>query len=109
MVSPVGSRANNLATDANPGPLGSEQGLTETKVDGLACQFLDSVYGSGHYANWPLDRRLESFLEHRGLSHLADNGDLFTIIYDHVMANISCQRWHVGSIGEPRARQSAHR
>ena len=89
MVLPVDFRANILAPQATPDPLGSDLALTDTEVDGLACQFLDSAYGSGHYANWPLDRRLEGFLEHCGLGHLADNGDLFTIVCEHVMANIS--------------------
>ena len=83
--------------------------VADTDVDGLARQFLDSAYGSDQYANWPLDRRLEGFLQHRGLSHLADNGDLFTIICDRVMTNISCQRLHGVGNGAARAWPSAHR
>lgn len=82
--------------------------LIDTDVGGLARQFLDSSYGSDEYANWPLDRRLEGFLQHRGLGHLADNGDMFTIICDRVMTSIRFQRLHDGN-GEARTRAAARR
>jgi hypothetical protein len=96
----VDSRANAIALHPNPGRLGSDVVVADTDVDGLARQFLDSAYCSDQYANWPLDRRLEGFLQHRGLGHLADNGDLFTIICDRVMTTINCQRLHGGGNGE---------
>ena len=64
--------------------------LLDTDVDDLARRFLDSSYGSDEYANWPLDRRLEGFLQHGGLGHFADDGDIFTTICDRVMAQIGC-------------------
>ncbi|WP_156764944.1 hypothetical protein [Mycobacterium sp. 1081908.1] len=39
----------------------------DTDIDELARRFLDCPYGSDEYANWPLDRRLDGFLEHRGM------------------------------------------
>ena len=94
---------------AAPGRFGSDLVLIDTDVDGLARQFLDSAYGSDEYANWPLDRRLEGFLEHRDLGHLADNGDIFTIICDRVMTSISCQHLHGGDSGKARAQPTPRR
>ena len=94
---------------AAPGRFGSDLVLIDTDVDGLARQFLDSPYGSDEYANWPLDRRLEGFLQHRDLGHLADNGDIFTIICDRVMTSISCQHLHGGDSGKARAQPTPRR
>jgi hypothetical protein len=80
----------------------------DTDVDCLARQFLESAYGGDEYVNWPLDRRLEGFLEHRGLGHLADNGDIFTLICDRVMTSISCHV-HGGDSGTPRAQPTVRR
>jgi hypothetical protein len=44
---------------------------TDCEFDGLAWQFTDSVYAEDAYADWPLDRRLEGFLRHRGLAGIA--------------------------------------
>jgi hypothetical protein len=99
----VDSRVNVISLRTNPGRLGSDLVMTDADIDGLARRFLDSAYGSDEYANWPFDRRLEGFLQHCGLGHLADNGDLFTIICDHVMTNFSCHRLHGG--GEACARR----
>jgi hypothetical protein len=41
------------------------------------------------YVQWPLDRRLEGFLHYRGLTRVADDGDLYNIILDRVMTHIS--------------------
>lgn len=96
----VEPRANVIALQSNPGRFGSDLVVPDTDVDGLARQFLDSPYGSDQYVNWPLDRRLEGFLQHCGLGHFADNGDLFTVICDRVMTNIRCQRLHGGGNGD---------
>jgi hypothetical protein len=61
----------------------------DTDVDTLAWEFLGSDYVSGEYLNWQLDRRIESFLQHRGLGHLADDGDTFNVILDSVMSHVS--------------------
>lgn len=59
--------------------------LTDTDVDGLVWQFLNSDYSTDHYANWPLDRRFDGFLRHRGLDRVADNGDMCSILVGRVM------------------------
>jgi hypothetical protein len=68
----------------------SGESIVSVDSNNLARQFLDSPYGSDEYANWPLDRRLEGFLEHAGLGQFADDGDVFTTICDCVMTHIRC-------------------
>jgi hypothetical protein len=63
--------------------------LAEPDFDGLAWQFLHSDYAGAMYAQWPLDRRLEGFLRYRGLTRVADDGDLYNMVLDRVMTHIS--------------------
>jgi hypothetical protein len=63
--------------------------LAEPDVDGLACQFLHSDYAGAMYVQWPLDRRLEGFLHYRGLTRVADDGDLYNMVLNRVMTQIS--------------------
>ena len=48
--------------------LGDPPLLSDSDVDALAWQFLNSAYADKTYADWPLDRRLDGFLRRRGLS-----------------------------------------
>src|SRR5690349_15933877 len=58
---------------------------TDSYVDALASEFLKSEYAGDRYVNWPLDRRLEGFLQRGCADHVSDSGDLFNIILDRVM------------------------
>lgn len=61
---------------------------TDSGVDELAFAFLHSPYAGKTYVDWPLDRRLEGFLRHRGLLRLLDDGDAYGLILNRVMAYI---------------------
>ncbi|AKN18840.1 hypothetical protein B586_16900 [Mycobacterium haemophilum DSM 44634] len=63
--------------------------LTDSDVESLAWQFLNSDYVSDVYGRWSLDRRLSTFLRRSGLIRVADDGDLFNVILDRVMTGIS--------------------
>lgn len=63
--------------------------LTDTDVDALAREFLLSRYLGPIYADWSPDRRLDTFLRRRGLSRVADDGDLATIVLDRIMVQVS--------------------
>lgn len=63
--------------------------LTDTDVDVLAREFLLSRYLGPIYADWSPDRRLDTFLRRRGLSRVADDGDLSMIVLDRIMAQVS--------------------
>ena len=62
--------------------------LADGDVDALAWQFLHSPYADQTYADWPLDRRLDGFLRHRGLVRLAEDGDAHDLVLNRVMAYI---------------------
>jgi len=70
-------------------PLGDPPLLTDSDVDALAWQFMDSAYADDTYADWPLDRRLDGFLRQRGLSRIAQDGDAYGLVLSRVMAYIS--------------------
>jgi len=63
--------------------------LPDFDVDGLARQFLDSDYAGGGYATRSLDQCLHDFLRRNGLIRIADDGDVFNIIFTRVMTSIS--------------------
>ena len=62
--------------------------LTDSDVDALASEFLQSHYLGPIYADWSPDRRLDTFLRRRGLSRVADNGDLSTIVLERIMVHV---------------------
>jgi hypothetical protein len=69
--------------------LGDPPSLTNSDVDALTWQFLNSAYADDTYADWPLDRRIEGFLRRRGLAQLAEDGDAQGLILNRAMAYIA--------------------
>jgi hypothetical protein len=61
---------------------------TDLDVDALAREFLRSRYLGPTYAGWSPDRRLDTFLRRRGLSRIADDGDLTNFVLDRIMAQV---------------------
>jgi hypothetical protein len=68
--------------------LGGPPLLTDSDVDSLAWQFLNSSYADHTYVDWTLDRRLDGFLRHRGLVRLTEDGDAYDLVLNRVMAYI---------------------
>ena len=68
--------------------------LTDSDVDALAWQFMNSAYADHTYADWPLDRRLDGFLRQRALSRIAEDGDAYRLVLNRVMA-------YIGSASRP--------
>ncbi|BBZ12735.1 hypothetical protein BST20_26350 [Mycobacterium branderi] len=64
----------------------------EAELDALAREFLGSEYAGPRFANWPIDRRLHTYLLHRGLSNVANDGTLCAALLDRAMANIASAR-----------------
>lgn len=62
--------------------------LTDSDVDALASDFLESRYLGPIYADWSPDRRLDTFLRRRGLSRVADDGDLSHTVLERAMARV---------------------
>jgi hypothetical protein len=59
--------------------------VTDSDVDAIAWQFLNSVHPDGERADEPVNRRLDRSLRHRGLARLAGSGDIYTIILNRVV------------------------
>lgn len=62
--------------------------LTRSDLDSLAWSFLRSEFTAQIYASWPIDRRLQAFLRHNGHSAIADRGEIYETLLQHVMDNI---------------------
>jgi hypothetical protein len=60
--------------------------------DDYALAFLGSEFAGDTYLRWPIDRRLEVYLRHQGLSRIADTGELFDALLDCVMVNFAKAR-----------------
>jgi hypothetical protein len=56
-------------------------------TDERAFAFLASEFAGDIYVGWPIERRLEAYLRHQGLSKIADAGEPFEALLDRVMAN----------------------
>src|SRR5450755_2832127 len=67
---------------------GDPRSSTDSDVDVLAWQFLNSAFADNTYADWPLDRRLDGFLLRRGLVRIVEDGDAYDLIFNRVMAHI---------------------
>lgn len=73
--------------------------LTDSDVDSLARQFMNSVYADGTYADWPLDRRVDGFLHRQGLQRIVEDGDTYNLILNRVMGYIGALSRPVRPVG----------
>ncbi|OCB30595.1 hypothetical protein A5675_02385 [Mycobacterium malmoense] len=62
--------------------------LTDSDVDALAWEFLQSRYLGPIYADWSPDRRLDTFLRRRGLARVADDGDLSNTVLERILGQV---------------------
>jgi len=62
--------------------------LTEQELDAIAWKFLGSEFTGKPYANWPIDRRVNAYLMHHRLIHVANDGAACDALLHRVMANI---------------------
>ncbi|MEB3981559.1 hypothetical protein OQ968_09810 [Mycobacterium sp. 663a-19] len=60
--------------------------FTDSDVDAFAREFLHSPYAGPTYADWSVDRRLDTFLRRQGFSHVANNGDASNVVLHRSMA-----------------------
>jgi hypothetical protein len=80
-------------------------GSEEDELDSIAWAFLGSEFTGPIYAEWPLDRRLDSYLSHAGLSDVANDGSAYNALLERIMANLRPAR-RSGLLGPPTARNS---
>jgi hypothetical protein len=59
-------------------------------------EFRRSPYAGPTYADWSLDRRVDTFLRRQGFSRVAEDGNLSGIVLDRIMAYgaIVPRNWH---------------
>lgn len=57
-------------------------------LDAIAWGFLESEFAGPVYTGWPIDRRVQVYLLHRGLAAIADDGSASAALVERVMANI---------------------
>jgi len=71
------------------GPAGKAD---DAELDAIAWQFLCSQYTRRDYWDWPLDKRLDAFLRHRGRGDILKDGAAYNVVLDRVMANLGRAR-----------------
>ena len=63
--------------------------LTDSDVDALTWQFQNPEHAHDVHGDWPLDRRIEGFLRHRGFTRVADDDDACNLLLlDRVMTYV---------------------
>ena len=62
--------------------------LTHQQLDALARDFLRSEFADQTYSVWPIDRRVDAYLHHRGRDDLLNDGGACDALLERVMANI---------------------
>jgi hypothetical protein len=118
-VAPVDTNTSGVSTNAaetmESGPARERQSrvvmtlaghveLTEQELDAIAWQFLGSEFTGELYANWPIDRRVNAYLMHHRLMHVANDGAACDALLHRVMANIGRALRHgVLTRGRPSA------
>lgn len=83
--------------------LQAEEETPEAEMDAIACGFLASEYAGDHFASWPIERRLDGYLSHQGLSNIADDGTRCAPLMDRVMANIASAQGNETLLKQPDA------
>lgn len=73
-------------------PIEDADQLDAESLDTIAWGFLCSEYTEQRDWDAPLDRRLDSYLHHRGLDHIVNDGTAYGKVLDRVMVNFKRAR-----------------
>jgi hypothetical protein len=66
--------------------------LSERKLDAIAWKFLRSEFTGKIYADWPIDRRVDAFLQRHGLIDIVNDGGAYNRLLECVMASLARAR-----------------
>lgn len=72
--------------------------LSRRELDDIAWGFLRSEFTHPVYADWSLDRRIDAYLNHCGLTRAVDDAHAYDLLTERVMANVRRAR-HCGALG----------
>lgn len=75
--------------------------LTTQELDAIAWGFLRSEFTRQIYAVWPIERRIDAYLLHRGLTDTVHDGLAYDVLTERVMANLGRAR-RDGVLDSPR-------
>ena len=50
--------------------------LTRQELDAIAWRFLGSEFAGPMHADWPIDRRLDAYLQHHGPTDMLNDGSV---------------------------------
>jgi hypothetical protein len=62
--------------------------LTRRELDAIAWRFLGSEFTGQIYADWPIERRIDAYLQHHGQTGLVNDGSAYDALLERIMANI---------------------
>ena len=78
--------------------------LTTDEFDAIAWGFLGSEFAEQIHADWPMDRRVDAYLRHHGLSDIVNNGSAYHALLERVMVNIGAAL-RTGLLARPKAQE----
>ena len=79
--------------------------LTADEFDAIAWRFLGSEFAERTYADWPMDRRVDAYLLHHGLSDIVNDGSAYNALLERIMANIGAAL-RKGLLAPPNAQEA---
>lgn len=72
--------------------------MSERDIEDIAWGFLRSEFTHPVYADWTLDRRIDTYLSHRGLARAVDDANAYGRVTERIMANVRHAR-SCGALG----------
>jgi hypothetical protein len=62
--------------------------MTKRELDAIAWDFLGCEFTGQMYANWSIDRRVDAYLTHHGLTDVINDTAAYDALLERVMANV---------------------
>ena len=82
-----GNHADGLRGGAVMTPTGHFD-LSTQQLDALALEFLGSEFTTQFHIDWPIERCVDAYLMHHGLTEVINDGAACNALLERVMANI---------------------
>lgn len=79
---------------------------TTDEFEAIAWGFLGSEFAEQIHADWPVDRRVDAYLRHHGLSDIVNDGSAYYALLERVMANVG-PALRTGLLAQPNAQEGS--